>query len=319
MKSDLLITTDLAQCSYLWNKLISLSNAGGVTSSFHFRNFYSSLFNRKAVFLYDNLKKPTIIIPLSQNDFNYDWFGTSELNFPPLLMDFSSPDVYLAALKKFNLDPILLNVEKEILYDLLQNSMVETYERTGTKVEVTFGDDITGSKHWSERNLYRSKKAMENLAEDGTWKLFENPSATLVSSVLEDNIKMFANNNKKSKFTLPEKKEKYIRLFTSDILEITSVVGEYVVENDSAVRFLAHVYREYATISVIATNVDHKHSKPIAQYGFRYAVSSLPKILHDNLGSKIFDYQGGNHSWKQEVSEGCQFPQFRIKLKYGSL
>jgi|GEM_PF-2310402 len=309
-------TSDLEQCSRLWLRLTKIQGSTGVTDSFDFRVFYSSLFNSKPFFIYDNLKNPSFIIPLCWNGHVYNWFGTSELNFPPILIDFYSPDTFLSVLKNFNINPILLNVENKLTCNLQQDLLIDKYEKTGTRVVVALGDDIKGHAHWSERNLYRSKKAFDELCVE--WELFEKPSKNQVSAVLEDSIAMFAKKEKKSKFTIDQKLRKYIRLFTSDIPGVISIVGDLIVEKDSAVKFLAHIYKNWATVSVIAINVNHKHGKSLMQYGFRYTVSTLPEILHDHFGTEFVDYQGGDHSWKQEVSEACQVDQFRIKLKDGN-
>ncbi len=306
-------TDDLEQCSQLWHKLTEIQGSKGVTDSFNFRVFYSSLFNSKPFFIYDSLQNPIFIAPLCWDGHVYDWFGTKEIDFPPLLVDFSNPSTFLSVLQYYKIDSVMENVGQNLFLNLKKNSLIETYSKTGTKVVVDQDHNIAGHSHWSQRNLHRSKKAIEDLS--GEWKLFDTPSEDQVFSILDDSIMMFSVRNKISKFTLDAKRKKYVDLFTSNIPGVLSTAGSLLIKDEVAISFLAHVYKKRATVSVITLNASHIHRKSITQHGFKFAIVTLPKLLNEHFGTEEVDYQGGNHLWKQEVSTSCQFPQYIIKLK----
>lgn len=310
-------TSDKNACSKLWHKLTEMSDARGVTSCFNFRMFYSAIFNFQPYFIYDDLNNPHIILPLCSNGFEYDWFGTHELDFPPLLINHVSSDVFLALLHDLNINQTLTNVGQDLLSDLQEQSLVESFSKVGTRVLVSLPSNIAGHSHWSQRNIVRSAKAVNSLM--GEWNVYTNPTKEQIYSVLNDSVNMFAERNRISKFSLDSKRKKYVDLFLSDIPGVISVVGRYVVEGEVAIQFLSHIYKKWATVSVIALNTKHKSNKCILQHGFKYSVATIPNLLHGQFGITEVDYQGGDHSWKQEVSSYCQTSQFNVKLRNGNI
>jgi len=310
-------TSDISVCSKLWHVLTEMSDARGVTSSFNFRMVYSAIFNFQPFFIYDNLSNPNIIVPLCSNGFEYDWFGTHELDFPPLLINQVSSDDFLSLLQDLNINQTLPNVGQDLLLDLQKQSLVETFSKVGTRVLVSLPSNIVGHSHWSQRNIVRSTNAVNNLM--GEWKVYTDPTIDQIHSVLNDSVSMFTERNRISKFSLDSKRKKYVDLFMSDIHGVISVVGTYVIKGEVAIQFLSHIYKKSATVSVIALNTKHEASKCILQHGFKYSIATLPNLLHDYFGITEVDYQGGNHSWKQEVSSHCQSPQFNVKLRNDNL
>ena len=308
----MITVNDEKTCRLLWENLNLKELAFGVAGSFEFRKFYSSLFGMRPYFICDDLSRPSYLIPLCKGGNSVDWFGTKELEDTSFYCRPDAIDYFLRVLKDLRIPLEIHKVNELQLKKMQVCSLVQLSEICGTKVVVTGSSSLEGRAHWSERNLRRVHVAFTALKPE--WIFRENPSASEISFVFDESVKMFLAKDRTSKFEDVGRREKYLNIFTSSIPGVRPVLGTCVINNVPAIKALILLFEDTATVSTVTINVQHPESKIISQYGFRYAVTSIPLELQNVYGCETVDYQGGNHSWKREVSPNSQLLQYNVKL-----
>lgn len=313
----MIIVDDETTCRILWNNLDLGSLSFGVTGNFDFRKLYSSIFGRKSYFICDNVQKPTYVLPLSKGKGKVDWFGTSELEDPPFYCDQKVGGTFCEALEKIGMPLEIKKVNQLQMIKMNECSLVRSSEFAGVKVVSKAGIPLTGTTHWSNRNIRRMNNSFANLQPK--WVFTEKPTLSEINSVFYKSIQMFSSKNRTSKLANSDRQEKYRTLYMSNIPGVKSVIGTCYINKMSAINALFLLCDNTATISTVTLNVEHPENKTISQYGFRYSIFSLKTELENIFGCQIVDYQGGNHSWKNEISPNSQIFQYNVKLNYGNL
>jgi len=309
--------TDEIICQSLWKKFNLKELSLGITGSFEFRKFYSSLFGAHPYFACDNVENPTYILPLCYGKNGLDWFGTKELEDPPFYCQPDACDQFLLCLKKNHIQFDAYRFNERQLHKIKELLPIQSLETAGTKVVVGCDTHLSGNSHWSKRNLHRAEKEFASLSPQ--WSFNENPKRSQVSRIFEESIEMFSFRNRISKFEDDNRKKKYANIFTSRIPGIKTVVAICEIDNLPAIEILILLCDDIATVPTVVINVRHPKNKIILQHGFRYAIMSLPPKLRQSYGCTLTDYQGGCHSWKKEVSPMFQISQYHITLDYGRL
>jgi len=310
----MITVNDEKECRLLWETFNLKSLSFGITGSFEFRKFYSSLFGMQHYFICNDFDNPSYILPLCKGKDGLDWFGTKELEDPPFYCRPDAGGHFLESLKNLHSHLEMRNVNELQLKKMQECSLVQSSEICGTKIVVRDNASLSGKAHWSERNLHRMQIAFTALKPE--WFFQENPTISEIDSVFNESIKMFSARNRTSKFEDLNRQNKYLNIFTSVIPGVKSVLGVCKVNNVATIKVLILLFENTATVSIVALDVKHPESKIIAQYGFRYAIASIPGELQKVYGCQIVDYQGGSHSWKGEVSPDFQLLQYNVKLNY---
>jgi hypothetical protein len=303
---------DEKTCRLLWKKLNLRELSFGVSGSFEFRKLYSSLFGMQSYFICDDPINPSYLIPLCKGEYGVDWFGTKGLEATSFYCRPDAIGCFVAALKDSRTPLEIQKVNELQLKKMQELSLVQFSEVSGAKVVVIGNSSLEGRAHWSERNLRRVNSAFTALKPE--WVFQENPTMSEISTVFNESIQMFSAKDRVSKFEDIDRREKYLNIFTSKIPGIRQVLGTCVINNASAIKALILLFENTATVSTITINVQHPESKIISQYGFHYAIMSIPLELQNKYACETVDYQGGNHSWKREVCLNSQLLQYNVKL-----
>jgi len=302
-------------CRSLWKKLNLGSLSFGVTGSFEFRKFYSSLFGMKPYFVCDNVQNPSLVLPLCEGAGRLDWFGTNELEDTPIYCDRKVNDQLIIPSLNLSLPTEMTKVNALQLKKMQECRLVQSSEISGTKVVVETKTSLIGHAHWSERNLYRTRKIFSNLGPN--WVFHENPDILEINSVFAESVKMFSTRKRSSKLQDASRRKKYQKIFSSSVPGVRTILGTCFIDDVPTIRVLILLCENIATVSTITVNPEHPKGKIILQHGFRYAILSLPDELRLVYNCRAVDYQGGDYSWKREVSLGSQLAQFNVKLNYG--
>lgn len=308
----MIIINDEKTCRLLWENLNLKELTFGVTGSFDFRKFYSSLSGMQPYFICDDLSNPSYIIPLCKGENGVDWFGTKELEDTCFYCKLDASGYFFAVLKDLRIPLEIHKVNELQLRKMQERLLVQSSEVCGTKVVVTRNRSLEGRAHWSERNLRRVHAAFTTLKPE--WIFLENPTTSEISSVFDESVQMFSAKGRTSKFEDVARREKYLDIFSSSIPSVRSVLGTCMINNAPAIKVLILLFENTATVSTVTINVQHPESKIISQYGFRYVIMSIPLELQNKYDCEAVDYQGGNHSWKRDVSLNSQLLQYNVKL-----
>jgi len=306
----MITVTNEETCRGLWGHL-DPSPSYGISASFDFRRYYSSRSGMQPYFLCDDERDPSFVVPLCTARDRLDWFGTSELEDSRL---YCRPDAGEKLLQSLGVVGVrqMPNVRGEQVERLRELSLVESVAVTGVKVVAGAEGLKPGGAHWSARNLARTTRAFDALKPE--WVLHEDPKLSEIENVLDESVLWFASRDRTSKFQSEEKRKKYADIYTSRVPGVRALMAECIAGGSSAIRALALVSDRTATVSTVAVNTEHPSGKAVPQYGFRYAISSLPTALSESVGTEWVDYQGGDHSWKKEVSPECQITQYKVTL-----
>jgi len=305
--SEILTIHDEADCKKLWNEQ-SLGSLGyGITGNFDFRRFYSELFHQHPMFLTDNIVDPTFIIPLGQGSEGVDWFGTAELEDTPFYCIPEGINSFKEALTTFAAPKDLHKVNEKQLMVLENLALIDNSQPSGIKVVATQSGVFDGNAHWSRRNLERARKAFEQF--EVSWNFIEFPNPEQLVQVFDDSVAMFTQRNQESKLADVRRRQKYIDIYTAQIPGIRSYIAECSLDGKLALEALFITCEQTATVSTVAVSTTHPNRDKIVQYGFRYAIISLRDVLVSEWGCQQIDYQGGNHSWKQQVNQDYQVSQ----------
>lgn len=309
----MLTLDDDKDCEEIWRRLNVDIKYPLIGNNFAFRKFYSSLFGMSPYFVCDSMTDPSYVVPLCKGPGGIDWFGTSELDAPTFHCTNQAYKYLLDILVAEGLENLQIsNVDSSQLQVLQNLGIALSFEHTGTKAIFTRGKSFAGKDHWSKRNIFRAQSAYAEL--DASWTITDNPTKENINIVFDKSVEMFLSRGLHSKFEQDNKREKYLALMSSPVEDIRPVLATCYVNELPAVYALILVYGKTATVALITPNSAHPEHKLVTQYGFRFGVSALPAILEKEYDCIIVDYQGGNHSWKEEVSVECQHPQYRVKL-----
>jgi len=303
--------TDTNDCRQLWDRYNLGIHAYGVTGSYDFRVFYSNLLGMSTLFVCDDKNHPSFILPLSiGKDGSVDYFGSSQLEDTSVHVTSEGKELLLRARENLNAPEPILNINQAVANKLSDLGIISSLTETGTKVVVSGGLAITGSRHFSPRNMRRAYNSLSELG--ASWVIQEKPDEATIRSVFSDSIRQFEARDRVSKFVDTERQNKYLDLFCSTIPGIFSFIATCSIKDFPAIKALFLLCDSVATVSTITINTDHPQEKIIDQYGFRYAIGTLPTQFKKGISCKIVDFQGGNHTWKQDIDSEHQVKQYSV-------